>query len=95
MWFMKKRKIGSVKQMFNMTTMEDNKHVPRRGGGNSKSLVSELVDVQKSLKEDIETITIMVALRDTKIVALKVTYAQRGEIGTSLEKELRADNAAL
>lgn len=39
-----KGKFSSVKQVFNLTTLEDNECVPRRGSGKSKSLFFELVE---------------------------------------------------
>lgn len=77
-----KRKVGSNNQMFNMTTLEDNEYVPIRGGRKSKSLVSELVKVQKSLKKEVKSLTIVVYLKDIKIIALNPTSANGGEVGT-------------
>lgn len=81
--------------MLNMTTLEDNECVPRRGGGKSKSLVSELMDVPKSLKEDIKSMIAMIALLDAEIAALKAATAKRGQMGIGSEKELCAEIATL
>lgn len=37
-------KAGSVKQVFYMTTLEDNECIPRRGS--AKSIIIDLIDVQ-------------------------------------------------
>lgn len=46
------------------------------------------MEVQNSLKENIESMTGMVTLRDIKIVALKVASAKKGEVGIDIEEEL-------
>lgn len=43
-WFLN-REIGSIKKIFNMTTLEDNECVPMRGRAKAKPLMSKLVDV--------------------------------------------------
>lgn len=50
-----KGKDSSVKKVFNITTLEDNECIPRRSGGKSKSLESELMHEQKRLKKETET----------------------------------------
>lgn len=55
-----KKKVDSVKQMFNITTLEDNEYIPRISGGKSKSIVSELVDMQKSLRNELDAMTALV-----------------------------------
>lgn len=37
-----RRKTGSVNQVFNLTTLENNKCIPRRGSKKSRSIVSEV-----------------------------------------------------
>lgn len=66
-----KGKVDSVKQMFNITTLEYNECFPRRGRGKSKSIVFELIDVQKGLREELDIISAMVAHNDADIAALK------------------------
>lgn len=71
-------KFNSIKQVFNLTTLEDNECVPKRGGRKSKSLVSELMETQKNLKEEIESITALIALKDAKIIKLKASSIKEG-----------------
>lgn len=49
-----KGKVGSVKQIFNITTLEDHECIPRRAGGKSKSIITNLIDVQTGLREELE-----------------------------------------
>lgn len=44
-----------------MTTSENNECVPRRGGGISKSIVSELVETQNRFRDELDAITALVA----------------------------------
>lgn len=78
-----------------MTTLEDNECVPRRGGGKSKSLLLELVEAQKNLKEELESITVIIALKDAEIIALKVASVKEGEKGINSGGKLKEENVSL
>lgn len=51
---------GSVKQAFNLIALEDNEYIPKRGNGKSRSLVSEQLDAQRSLKDEVNILTALV-----------------------------------
>lgn len=67
-----KGKTGFVKQIFNITTLEKNECIPRKRNRKSKIFVCELIDVQKNLQDEVDTLTAMVAQKNNELVALKV-----------------------
>lgn len=64
-------KEGFVKKMFNVTTFEDNKCIPKRSGTKSKSIVADLIDTQTKLRKELKEMAIVMQREDDKIVALK------------------------
>lgn len=66
----------SVKQVLNISTIEENKSILKLSDKKSKSLVSDLMDEQKWLKKKREILTALLALRDVEIVVLKVAFAE-------------------
>lgn len=47
-------KAGSVKQMFDITALEDNECIFRSGGGKSKSTITDLIDIQTRSREKLD-----------------------------------------
>lgn len=54
-------KTYSVKQVFNVMTLEDNEYIPRKSGAKSKSIIADLIDVQIRLMEQLEKIAAIIA----------------------------------
>lgn len=80
---------GLKKQMLNITTLENNDFIARRGGEKFKFVVSELIDVQKGLKEKL-----YVGAKGYQISNLKVALLKKKE-GTNSNKKLINENATL
>lgn len=81
--------------MFNITTMKDNECIPRKGGGTSKSIVTDLIDIQTRLRKELDKMSAMVVHKDAEISALKASVvAESFKVTSSLEK-LNAENAEL
>lgn len=57
-------KVGSVKQMFNVTTLEDNKYIPKKRGTKSKLIVSDLIEVQTKLRKELDDMDTLVSRKD-------------------------------
>lgn len=62
-----------MKQVFNVTTLEDNECIPRKSGTKSKSIVAGLIGVQTRLRVELDEMTAIVARKVVEIVALKAT----------------------
>lgn len=81
--------------MFNITTLEENKCIPRRGGEKSKSIVANIINVQTRLRKELDAMVAVVAQKDIETTMLKV--ASTKEIGEGIRSlgKLSAENTGL
>lgn len=70
-------KARSMKQMFNITTLEVNECIPIRESEKSKSIVANLIDAQTGLREELDAMTVVVAEKNVEIVVLKTTSVKK------------------
>lgn len=55
-----------------------------RGGGKSNSIISDLIDVQIGLREDLNAMAVVVAQKDIEIIVLKAISVKEEEERISL-----------
>lgn len=67
---------NSVKQTCNFSTLEKNPCILRMSDRESKSVVFDLMDEQKILKEKIDIINALLVLGDAEIAVLKAAFAE-------------------
>lgn len=65
------------------------------GGGKSKSIVSEFVDTQNILRDELDAMTNPVAVKDIQIASFEKTFVKEGEEGTNLNGKLKDENVTL
>lgn len=86
-----------VTEHFNIVIFVNNRNhaLPKRGGGKPKPIMSELIEVQKGLTEEVAALTAKVTQKDTDIIALRIELGIKREKGVNSSEELEAENAAL
>lgn len=84
-----------MKQMFNLTMLENNECIPRRSGSKSKYIVADLIDEQTRLREELEEMTVALAKKDVEILALKATAVKGGDEGPGQSEGLGDKNDIL
>lgn len=70
---------GTIKQAFCQTTLLEFECVEDRTDNKAKSQVSDLLEKQEKLRQDLEEMTVPLARKDAKIVRLKVQLLQAQE----------------
>lgn len=78
-------KEGSLKQMFTLSTLEDNKCVELKGGLKSKCGTFKLIVVQIRLTNELEDMAMFVSQKDTEIASLKVALQKTDAEGPGAE----------
>lgn len=88
---------GTIKQAFSLTTLVQCECLEGRTRNKAKFQVSDLLDQQKKLKQQVEEMIVAIATRDVEIVRLKAQIAQGLLEAPSSEDILRlkADNDML
>lgn len=61
-----------MKQIFTVSTLEDNECIPKRSGVKSKFMVADLIKVQTSLQGKLEAMIVILKQKDAEITTLKV-----------------------
>lgn len=76
------RKDGLVKQIFIVSTLEDNEYIPKRSGVKSKLVVVDLIEAQTKLISDLEDMTALVAQKNAENTNLKAVNLKGHEGGS-------------
>lgn len=81
--------------MFNLTTLEENNCIPKRGSKKPKSFVSDLIDMQKGLRDEVAVLIATVDQKDAEIVTLRTRSYTQGEKRANFSGELKVKNTTL
>ncbi|MCD7449045.1 hypothetical protein HAX54_048483 [Datura stramonium] len=79
--------VGSKKQMFTLSTLEECKCVMRRGGVKSQSLMSDLIASQEKYTAEIERLIALLVQKEAEIVRLKVHPVEEPGAVSALREE--------
>lgn len=84
---------GTVKQIFNLTILIENKCVKKKVG--TMSQVSKLLAVQENLSKEMDEMRVIIAAKDTEILKLKLKNQQLSSEGPGVTEALNTENADL
>lgn len=84
---------GTVKQIFNLTILIENKCVKKKVG--TMSQVSKLLAVQENLSKEMDEMRVIIAAKDTEILKLKLKHQQLSSEGPGVTEALNTENADL
>lgn len=68
------RKDRSIKKMFTLSILEENKYIPQRSKVKSNSLVEDIIEVQPRLTGELEEMIAHLEQKDVEIATLKAAY---------------------